>query len=287
MLDLRAHLTANVGGTAGQVLEPESCEQLVECVRSLREFAIPFRILGGGSNVIAADGEHEHTFVCTRRLDAIVAHTRTCWRIECGADLMSLCTRTAREGLTGLECCAGIPGTVGAAVRINAGGKFGTIAPLVRTVRLLRRGGAVEQVEAKLEDFSYRHSRFFGDILLDVELEFAEDEPDVCRRRIKEVLLHKKQTQPLKFPSAGCIFRNPVHPDAAGKPISAGKLIDDAGLKGHRIGGAEVSNLHANYMINVGDATGEDFLALIDVVRQRVKDHSGVWLELEVDLWRD
>jgi UDP-N-acetylmuramate dehydrogenase len=198
--------------------------------------------------------------------------------VEAGANLTALAHETARRGLAGLECCAGIPGTIGAAIRINAGGCFGTVRNVVKEVTLLLGDDTVLRRETEEANFGYRTSAFFHDLVVGAELEFEPAPVNRCRERIREVLQHKRTTQPLRHPSAGCVFRNPPGD-------SAGRLIDRAGLKGTQVGGARVSEVHANYLVNDGQATGGDFVALIELVRRRVREHSGVDLELEIDLW--
>jgi UDP-N-acetylmuramate dehydrogenase len=268
-----------VGGSATEVHAPESIAELVRVVGELRGQGRPFRLLGGGSNVIAADGPLSDPIVCMKGVASWEKSTPTLWRADAGVSLTEMVHRSARGGLTGMECCAGVPGTLGAAIRINAGGKFGTIASVLREVTVLTPSGAIERRATTPADFGYRKSIFWDDLILEARLEFTRDEPAAPSNRIRAVLDHKKSTQPLRWPSAGCIFRNPS------RDQPAGRLIDEAGLKGARVGGALVSQLHANYIVNTGGATGSDFLALIDLVRRRVHDRSGIELELEVEVW--
>lgn len=280
MLELRNRLTAKVGGRVADVQAPRSVPELVRAVGELRERGRPFRLLGGGSNVIAADGPLADPVIWTRGVAAWEKSTEMLWRADAGVLLGEMVWRSARGGLTGLECCAGVPGTIGAAVRINAGGRFGTIAPVLREVTLLTVSGEVVRRETTTADFGYRTSVFWDDLVLAARIEFRRDERAAPVNRIREVLEHKKSTQPLRFPSAGCIFRNPA------RDLPAGRLIDQAGLKGLRVGGALVSEVHANYIVNAGGATGADFLELIRMVRERVLHRFGVALELEVEVWR-
>jgi len=279
LLELKNRLTAKVGGAAAEVHAPRSQDELVGVVDSLRQRGRTFRVLGGGSNVIAADGALAEPIVCMKGVATWERRSATVWRVDAGVALGEIVHRSARGGLTGLECCAGVPGTIGAAVRINAGGKWGTIADVLREVTLLTRDGERVRRETTPSDFSYRRSAFWDALVLEAVFELKPDERAAPSSRIRQVLDHKKSTQPLRLPSAGCIFRNPS------RERPAGRLIDEAGLKGARIGGALVSELHANYIVNAGGATGTDFLALIDHVRQRVLDHCGVELELEVEVW--
>ncbi len=280
MLDLRQRLTAKVGGTAQEVHEPRSRDELTAIVDRLRARGRPFRLLGGGSNIVAGDGPLADPIVCLRGVARFEKLSDRLWRADAGVSLGEMVHRSARAGLAGLECCAGVPGTLGAAVRINAGGKWGTIATVLREVTLLRSDGTIVRREVAAADCVYRKTPWWDDVVLDAKLEFTRDrDPAAPSRRIREVLDHKKTTQPLTLPSAGCIFRNPS------KENPAGRLIDQAGLKGTRVGGALVSPIHANYIVNTGGATGADFLALIEVVRRRVADFHAIQLELEVEVW--
>jgi len=280
LLDFSRTLTARVGGTAGEVHDPASLDELVATLDRLRARGRTPRLLGGGSNIVALEGELSEPVVRTTALRAATRLTDTLWAVEGGAQLGRIVHESARRGLTGLECCAGVPGTVGAAVRINAGGKWGTIGEVLREVTLLAPDGRRVTRSVSPADFVYRKSPFWDDVVLSAKVELAPARATRPLDRIAEVMAHKRTTQPLNLPSAGCIFRNP----SVERP--AGRLIDQAGLKGTRVGGALVSPVHANYFVNVGGAIGRDFLALIGIVRERVRDFCGVELELEVEIWR-
>ncbi len=279
MLDLRSRLTAKIGGTAAEAYEPSDVAELVALVDRLRARGRDFRVLAGGSNIIAGDGPLEAAIVSLRGLRRFEKQSDTRWRADAGVPLGEMVARSVRSGLSGLECCAGVPGSLGAAVRINAGGKWGTIAGVLREVTLLTRDGQVVRRSVEPGDVAYRKSAWWDDLVLDATLEFARSDAATTQRRVSEVHEHKKTTQPLRYPSAGCIFRNPSPEQPAGR------LIDQAGLKGTRIGGALVSPLHANYIVNAGGATGSDFLALMALVRARVAQVHGIELEHEVEVW--
>lgn len=279
MLDLRQRLTARIGGTVAEAHEPATLQELVALVDRLRARGRAFRVLAGGSNIVASDRPREEAIVSLRSLRHWQARTETLWHAEAGVPLGEMVARSARRGLTGLECCHGVPGSLGAAVRINAGGKWGTIAAVLREVTLLTPGGEVVRREITPADFAYRRTAFWDDLVLAATLEFTRSDPATTRARIDQVHQHKRTTQPLAFPSAGCIFRNPS------PAAPAGRLIDAAGLKGTRIGGALVSPLHANYIVNAGGATGADFLALMALVRERVREVHGLTLDHEVEVW--
>lgn len=274
-----------IGGTAGVFASPSDCEQLAEVVKLGVASGAPVRVLGKGANLLVADGTIDGIVVS---LDA--AHFRRT-QIDAGtgqvvagggANLEPLITATVREGLGGLEALAGIPATVGGALRMNAGGAFGEIGPLVQSVTVVEPDGAVNTLQRGGYEYSYRRSNLDGRIVAEAAfaLTVSDDKP-ALRERLKEVMKYKKHSQPMAASSAGCTFKNPVGQSEHG----AGKLIDDAGLKGLRIGGAEVSDVHANFIVVHDGATADDVLRLIEAVTERVKEDCGVELEREVVVW--
>ncbi|MCH7994392.1 MAG: UDP-N-acetylmuramate dehydrogenase, partial [Planctomycetes bacterium] len=193
-------------------------------------------------------------------------------------DLMPLGKWGSAVGWSGLEPMAGIPASVGGAVRMNAGGRFGTIGDVVLSAKLMDPDGGVEDWDRARLAFGYRSSAVDDHIVVSVELALHRDDPAVTDARFKEFFEYKTSSQPLSASSAGCIFKNPANE-------SAGALIDRAGLKGTRVGGACVSTHHANFIVTEGNATASDVLALIDVIRASVADQFGTELEVEVDIW--
>jgi UDP-N-acetylmuramate dehydrogenase len=276
---LAGDVTLGFGGAAGVFFEPRDVNELVDVILCVREQQVPHRLLGGGSNVLVADSGAD-VVISTRRAHGIARDPDLDGGVvaEAGAALSSLVTRCRAWGLSGIECLAGIPGTVGAAVAINAGGKFGAIGPLVRRVTLLRPDGRLVDCTPVAADFGYRCSSFARSVILKVWLQLEPASDREIRERIREVVVHKKSTQPLAERSAGCVFKNP--PGEA-----AGRLIDRAGLKGRRVGRARISEVHANYFVNEGGATARDFLALMDLARGEVLARYGIALESEVDVW--
>jgi UDP-N-acetylmuramate dehydrogenase len=183
-----------------------------------------------------------------------------------------------------LECLAGVPATVGGAIRMNAGGKFGSIGPAVRRVLLCDARGHVHHRERDDLVFGYRTSNITDASIIEAELELNRGGPDELRDRVKEIMALKKQSQPLADHSAGCAFKNPI-PAPNRERLSAGQLIDRAGLKGFRICGAEVSPQHANFVVAHHGCKAADVLELFAHVKQRVHDRFGILLEQEVVVW--
>ena len=210
-------------------------------------------------------------------------------RAQGGARLMEMVTESVRRGLMGLEALAGIPATIGGAIAMNAGGAFGQIADVVRTVETLSLGGEPRTYTRDEIGFEYRKG-LRGGVVTSVELElsFAADQFSL-RERLKEIMAYKKGSQPMADSSAGCAFKNPTMRDPVTgevERVSAGRLIDKAGLKGFRIGGASVSEVHANFLVVDTGATATDVLNLMNAIQQRVAQVHGVSLEPEVVVWK-
>ena len=266
-----------VGGPAEFFVEPRDLRELVCLFRRCADRGIPVRMLGAGSNILASDrGVAGGVF----RLSKMTRIERSGARVTCeaGVSLPRLVWKAEQWGLSGLEPLAGIPGTVGGAVAMNAGGKHGCIASVLRSVTTLDRYGLVRERTPKKLGLGYRRSRLRAEIGVCATFELVEkDTMEIARARLS-VLEDKAKTQPLAAWSAGCIFKNP-------EGRSAGELIDQAGLKGERVGRAVVSTKHANFIVNEGGATARDIRALIGRVRRRVRKASGIDLELEIELW--
>jgi len=204
--------------------------------------------------------------------------------VGAGVDLMPFARSCSARGLSGLECMAGIPSSIGGAVRMNAGGRFGEFGQVVRQVRVMRSDGFIETWPRERCGFGYRHSAIGDHMVLSAQLEFVEDDPARVRRSFEECFAQKRDSQPLGDRSAGCIFKNPTCRLAQGR--SAGALIDQAGLKGAKWGAARVSEHHANFIVAHSGATASDVMHLIDLIRERVRGAFSTELEVEVDIWR-
>jgi len=275
-----AHLTTlGVGGCCRWLFEPRTEDEAQTFVRTCAREGLPYRILGGGSNLLVLGD----VSVPVLRL-----RLGTDLRLE-GPELtapanhghMALAQAAASAGLSGLEWAGGIPGSVGGALRMNAGAHGGEWIQILSRYRFLTPEG--ERVEKAPEpgEFAYRWSWLReGQIILAATARLVPGDPTSIQARMASYRDQRRATQPQKGRNAGCIFKNPPGQ-------SAGRLIDAAGLKGLRVGDAEVSPVHANFLINHGRATPEDFLELLEIVRERVRNHHGVTLETEVEIWRD
>ncbi len=282
-----------VGGAAAALAHPADVEQIAAVFRICRAAGEPVYVLGRGANLLVADRgvggvvvQLDDPFFTRVRVEGATVIAGG------GADLPRLVLDTAKRGLAGLEGLAGIPATLGGAVRMNAGGAFGSIGQSVAAVTVVEADGSVRTLDRDDLVFSYRSSNIDAPCIAEVRLELVEDDADALGRRVKEIFLFKKTTQPLAENSAGCAFKNPVDPavdvNDYGGPlprISAGKLIDQAGLKGFRSGGAQVSTHHANFIITHPGCTAGDVLAVMDHVADVVQQKFGIELQREVVVW--
>ncbi|HEY7115940.1 MAG TPA: UDP-N-acetylmuramate dehydrogenase, partial [Tepidisphaeraceae bacterium] len=195
-----------------------------------------------------------------------------------GVDMQKLIIKTVRAGLAGIECLAGIPGTIGGGVRMNAGGKFGDIGGFVRTVTVMDDEGTIFTRTRDDLIFQYRHTNIAARFILGATLALEEDDPEKIMKRTKEIWMFKQNSQPLNTKNCGCVFKNP-------RGLSAGALIDKAGLKGLRVGGAEVSEKHANFIVAHPGCQAADVKRLINIIKEKVWERNEITLETEVQIW--
>ena len=275
-LELGTVCTLRVGGIADLGIYPENEEMLRRTVLLLQEHHIPFFVVGKGSNLFFGDGRLQGALIFTEKMNRILAEGTTLFA-DCGVSLASLASYAAERSLTGLEFARGIPGTLGGAIFMNAGAYGSTMERVtVETRAMDRRTGEIFTVTD--HDFGYRHSIYMEHpawICLGAKLSLAEGNREEIHQMMTELAQKRKASQPLEFPSAGSYFKRP-----GGN--FAGRLIEEAGLKGRRVGGAEISVKHAGFLINRGDATARDVLALEELVRNEVQSRFGVTLEREV-----
>lgn len=268
-----------VGGPAQFFLTPRSGDELQRVVVACHQAGLPLRVLGGGSNILVKDdGVGGAVVRLSDPAFSQVAATGTRLRAGAGALLSQAIAESIRSGLAGMEVLAGIPGTVGGAVRGNAGGRQGDLSELVECVDLLTSEGIARSLPRDELQFEYRDSNLKSAIVLAAVFQLTPDDGDRATQRLRQIWITKKASQPLSSQSAGCIFKNP-------RGEHAGALIDRAGLKGTRIGGAEVSDRHANFIVTHEGATSDDVLRLIDLIRSKVSEQFSVSLETEIDVW--
>ncbi len=272
------HTTFRVGGAADTLLVPGNEEEAVALLRLLSDCGEPYFVLGNGSNLLVSDRGYRGTVVMIdHNMARITCHGDTI-TADAGALLVKIANLAGNNSLTGMEFASGIPGTLGGAVAMNAGAYGGEMKDIVRAVRVFDPDRK-ECLELDGEDmcFSYRNSRIrsCGYVALSATLQLKTGEKAAILSRMEELKEARTQKQPLEYPSAGSTFKRP-------EGYFAGKLIEDAGLKGYRVGGAQVSEKHAGFVINTGNATAEDIITLIRDVREKVMEQSGVLLEPEV-----
>ncbi|MBW3612429.1 MAG: UDP-N-acetylmuramate dehydrogenase [Chloroflexi bacterium] len=272
--------TLRVGGPADRLAVAETVDELVGALELARDAGVPAGVLGKGSDVVVADAG-VRGLVIRNRADTIEIDGRRI-RAGGGAAMAALVKRCTGAGLTGIEFGISIPGTVGGAVWANAGAHGGEMKDVVRGVRAWSPGeGVVELAPAECR-FGYRESRFkaTGEIVLAAELELADGEPDLIAERVGELQAHRRATQPLAEQNAGSVFRNPPGD-------FSGRLIDEAGLKGFRIGSAEVSTLHGNFIVVDRGGLATDVRAVGDHVRLVVAERFGTELRYEIEFVGD
>jgi UDP-N-acetylmuramate dehydrogenase len=276
---LAPHTWYRIGGPARYFIRPQSTEQLQQAARRCVENSIPIYVLGLGANLLVGDDgvngavfSLESDFFRTITIDGNLAS------VGAGYDMQKLVLHTCRAGLAGLECLAGIPGTLGGGIRMNAGGKFGDIGASVQTVSVMDSNGTIFERTKDDLVFDYRSTNISATFILGATLELQPDDPEEISHRTKEIWMYKRNSQPLNAKNCGCIFKNP-------RGLSAGALIDQAGLKGTRVGGAEVSDKHANFIIAHPGCRADDVMNLVKIIREKVWEKNQIHLESEVRIW--
>jgi len=235
--------------------------------------------LGLGANLLVGDdGVNGAVFRLDQECWRTVKFDKNIAEVGAGVDMQKLVLRTVRQGLAGIECLAGIPGTVGGGIRMNAGGKFGDFGAVVQKVTVMDQEGTIFERDKDDLVFEYRHTNIAAKFILGATLELEGEDPERIMQRTKEIWMYKRNTQPLNTKNCGCMFKNP-------RGLSAGALIDQAGLKGMRVGGAEVSTKHANFIIAHPGCSADDVMKLVKIIREKVYDKNEIHLETEVQIW--
>jgi len=277
---IRQLTTLRVGGSPLLYVRPRTYGELARALERCRGMGLPVRIMGGGSNLLVDDGVLPFAVVhlCSPGFDWIERLGPTRLRVGAGVRLANLLNYSRRAGLSGVEFLAGIPGTLGGALAGNTGAWNCTIGERVRRAWVLAEDGGPGLIEVDEQTFGYRASALSGRIITEAELELEPGSPERIAEAVNHHAAMKAARHPMASPSAGCIFKNPA-------PMPAGKLLDLCGLKGRRVGGAEVSPLHANFICNVDRATSRDVAVLIATMWEEVRRRFGLELELEVKRW--
>ena len=271
------HTTYKVGGKAKVMAYPKNVDCLVKLLKYLKSNKIKHKILGLGSNVLFSDDEYDGVIIRLSELDHVEFFGRGKIRVGAGYSLMKLSLQAAKKGLAGLEFASGIPGTVGGAVYMNAGAYKSDMGYVVTEVKVLTPEFKIITLENKEMNFHYRTSFLQthpGYICLEAVIKLTKGDKNALDEVIKERRQRRLESQPLEYPSAGSVFRNP-------EGMFAGKLIEDLGLKGKTIGGAMVSEKHANFIINYKKAKGSDIKKLIELVHDKVLEEYNVDMKIE------
>jgi UDP-N-acetylmuramate dehydrogenase len=276
---LRERTWFKLGGAAQYFAEPTTVDELIAVIERSRDEGLQVRLLGGGSKVLVRD-EGASGMVVSLSQSAfsqitVRGHHLT---VGGGAYLPNAITVSVSAGLAGLEPLVGIPGTVGGALHGNSGTHGGDIGQWTCRATVVTRAGEVLERERDDLVFAYRQSSLDELVILEAEFELEEEDPTELTKRMQKQWIVKKANLPMAHENTGCIFKNP-------RGMSAGMLIDQCGLKGERVGGAEVSQRHANFFVASSEATAKDVLQLIDLVRNRVAERMGVELETEIEIW--
>ncbi|MFH1525692.1 MAG: UDP-N-acetylmuramate dehydrogenase [Bacteroidota bacterium] len=275
---LANHSTFRIGGPARYFVIVKSKEEILEALDFVKDKEVPFFILGGGSNVLFRDEGFNGVIIKIHDSRFKIYDSR----ITCGSGmpLTQLISKTIEAGLTGLEWGIGIPGTVGGCVAGNCGAYGHNISESVEKVIALDKEYSKDEC-----GFFYRKSKFKDlnnkEIILEIELKLQKGNKEKSKKEIKDILIKRKDRIP-PYPSIGCIFKNLPAGKAGPKPLSAGSLIEQCGLKGVKIGGAQIAEQHCNFIVNVGHATSDNMLALINLCKQKVKEKFNINLEEEI-----
>ncbi len=283
---LSRHTSFGIGGPADILAYPSDRNDLIALLSSIKKQRVRSVVIGGGTNLLVRDGGFRGVVICLQRLNTIridreyrsVGGTFSVVYAEAGALLPALLNFTIEQGLTGLEFSTGIPGTVGGAVCMNAGTAAGEMGDVVDSVTLISSDGALFSRGREELGFGYRTANIpAGHLVLDAKIILRHDDRERIMARVKEIQGKRRDNQPWGLRSAGSVFRNP-------QEEAAGRLIEAAKLKGKKVGDAQVSEKHANFIVNLGKAKAKDVVALMDIIKQTVLDVHGVRLEPEIKI---
>lgn len=276
---LKNHTTLKIGGPADLYYEPKNIESLKTALSYIKEVNVPIRAIGRGSNLLVADGGIEGVVIKVGEGLNHLEKSDNTIRVGGGYSLITLATLMSREAFTGLEFAAGIPGSVGGAVFMNAGAHGSDMSKIVEKALILFPDGELKWLSTEELGFSYRTSilQEKGGICVEVVLVLEKGDKETIMAELKKNKDYRRNTQPWNFPCCGSVFRNPL-------PNYAGQLIESSGLKGTQIGGAQISEMHANFIVNTGDAKAKDVLELISFIQKTIKEKHGVDLQTEVEI---
>ena len=276
---MKKHTTFRVGGPADILVQPKGTE-LASVIRLCRKYDVPYQVIGNGSNLLVGDRGIRGLVIEMLSKEDEICVEDDCITVGAGMLLSKTANRAADHGLTGMEFAAGIPGSIGGAVVMNAGAYGGEMKQIVESVTVLTMGGEEKMLSGEESAFAYRTSVYqtLPCVIVKAVLRLQPGDPETIGQTMRTLMKKRKASQPLELPSAGSTFKRPTG-------YFAGPLIEQAGLKGCGVGGAEVAKKHAGFIVNTGGATAEDIKKTIAMVQSRVWETSGVRLEPEVRIW--
>ncbi len=274
---LGRHTTFRIGGPARWHFAPTTPEAVAEALAWAKREGVPWLVLGLGSNVLIRDGGFAGLVLkIGKGLDQLT-HRGTTWKVGAGLPTPLLARRTAEAGFTGVQRLVGVPGTVGGGVFMNAGCHGQDVATVLLSATVITPAGEVTDLPRNRVPFTYRHSGLEGNVVLGCALRLDEERAETIKADLQLYLRKRKEGTPFDQPCCGSVFKNP-------EGATAGRLIDRCGLKGRKVGGAKISEMHANYIVNTGHASADDVLKLVDIARTAVFKEYGVELTLEVKI---
>ena len=276
-VSLKKCTTYRVGGIAKFIAYPKNVNSLVKLIKYLKNKNIKYKILGNGSNLLFSDKEYDGVLIKLTEFDELEFIGKTKLKVGAGYNLIKLSLVTAKKGLTGLEFASGIPGTVGGSVFMNAGAYKSDMGYVVESVKVLTPDEKIINLENKEMDFHYRTSflkKHPDYICLEVIIKLQKGKKEAIEALIKDRRERRLSSQPLEYPSAGSVFRNP-------EGDFAGRLIEESGLKGKKLGGAMISSKHANFIVNYKNAKADDIKELIELAHSKVKEEYNIDLKIE------
>ncbi len=278
---LAPYTTFKIGGPATYFVAVQSKQELLHAIQEAQQEQVPWFILGGGSNILIADSGFDGLVIKAELQSISVDVEQKQVRAEAGARMQSVIQQCAKHGLSGLEFASGVPATVGGAVWANLGAQGSEMKDVLQQVAVLAPNGSETVLTSDQCAFTYRDSVFKHEkyVILEALFQLQSAEPQQIQEKIRALLDKRKQSQAVTERTAGCAFKNPK--DQTDQ--SAAQLIDELGYKGHQIGGAKISDTHANFIINTGDATADDVVMLISYIKQKVRDNLGVQLMEEIE----
>jgi UDP-N-acetylmuramate dehydrogenase len=283
---LSSHTSFRIGGPADALVYPVDKQDVIVLLKEIKIRGLNYFFLGGGTNLLVRDGGFRGVAISLARMASIsldrefrsVGGTFAVLHVQAGAPLQRLLNFSVENGLTGLEFATGIPGTVGGAVCMNAGTADGELGDIADSVTLISPDGRLITKSSEEMGFGYRTAKIpGGHLVLEATITLRRDTEEKIKNRVKELMDKRKQHQPWGMPSAGSVFKNP-------QDVAAGQLIESSGLKGKTVGGAQISEKHANFIVNLGSAKAADVLALMEMVKEKVLEVHNVRLEPEIKI---